>query len=149
MVILKPEIVAWYARRGKDISKQIEPHRMPTGVLREQVEVAAIEYYNGVASDDFEARRLVLKNGKERKYLDIVQDVYEIAKEIKAVEYIEGHQKAYQTSEIINKMDDKHRAFADKMNASVARLKRERRALAVALWCWLIWEIYRAIGGCS
>lgn len=141
MVKLKPEIVAWYARRGKSIDKQIEPHRMPVGVTRQQVELAAIEYYNSIASDDFEARCLTLKGGKKRKYINIVWDVYGIAKEIKAVEYIEDQQKAFQISEIVEQMDDKHRAFAKKMTA-------ERRALVVALWCWLIWETYCAFGGC-
>lgn len=147
MVTLKPEIVAWYARRGKDVSKQIEPHRMPVGVVREQVEVAAIEYYNSIDSDDFAARCLILKSGRERKYIDIVWDVYEIAKEIKAVEYIEGQQKAFQVSEVVEKMDDKHRAFAEKTAQAIKRLKVQRGVLVVALWCWLIWETYRALGG--
>ena len=144
---LTQEIIDWYTVRGKNLSALTDPSRMPPRVTREQVEVAAIKFYNEIQHDDFNARMLILKSGKELKYIRIAWEIWDMAKSVNAEEYAEGHKKMLGAAKIIQDMDEKHRAYAELSIKSEDRTRREQRALAAGLWLWLIWETYRAFGG--
>lgn len=161
MVELTQEIIDWYAKRGKELSKMTDPKRiMPQGLKRGQVEVAAIMYYNDIIEDDFKKRVLVIGGqclqilssssaeiNKIRGYIKIAWDVWEIAHTVNANEYIENQRKALEASKTIQDMEDKHHAYVELSMKSEAKTRREQRALVVGLWCWLVWEIYRGFGG--
>lgn len=160
---LTQEIIDWYEKRGKYWSEMTSPSRMPTRITREQVEVAAIRFYNNIQSDDFVARILTMEkcqyypNGKKLNYIDIVWEVWGLAKAVQAEEYAEGQKKLLGAHKIIQDMERNHRDYAEtaekiikELNSEVEEVHkslREQWALVVGLWLWLFWEINRALGG--
>lgn len=137
MAGLKQGVINWYATRGKDLTKLKDPRRMPTGVTPEQVELAAITFYNDIAKDEFDNRLLTLKSGKKLKYLGIAWEVWRIAKEIDAAQYVQSHQVLVESSNLMEQMDEKHQEFA----GQAKRVEYHRDFLLGCLYAWLAREV--------
>jgi hypothetical protein len=89
---MKRKIIEFYKTLGLELSMMTSPAKRPHGVTTEQIEVAAIDFYELIDHKIFEwnqGHSIVLKDGEVVKILSITRRIHRLINEQKAKEYDE------------------------------------------------------------